>query len=226
MQNATLNKRHSLGSPIATFQRGISLLFALIALAALSLAAVALVRSVDGGAALMGNLGFKQDATATSHQAAELAITWLSSQTGNTTLEADVEAQGYYATSLDALDATGSDTAAATRVAADWDGDNCASVVGTLTRCLRASTVLTVNGNNARYVITRLCAIAGATSAAGNSCAVPLSTTAAADSNRGGLDYTRPHGFSGASGGAYYRIVVRTAGARNTRSYTETIVHF
>ena len=45
-------------------QRGVSLLFALMALAAMLLAAVALVRSVDSGALVLGNLGFKQEATA------------------------------------------------------------------------------------------------------------------------------------------------------------------
>ena len=50
-----------------------SLLFALLALAAMLLAAVALVRSVDSGALVLGNLGFKQDATSAGDSAAELA---------------------------------------------------------------------------------------------------------------------------------------------------------
>ncbi len=48
-------------------------LFALLALAAMSLAAVALVRSVDGGSLVIGNLGFKQDTTRAADRAAELA---------------------------------------------------------------------------------------------------------------------------------------------------------
>ena len=41
-------------------QRGVSLIFALMALAVISLAAVALVRSVDTTSLVIGNLGFKQ----------------------------------------------------------------------------------------------------------------------------------------------------------------------
>ena len=42
---------------------------------------------------------------------------------------------------------------------------------------------------------------------------------------RGELNYTDSARFAGGSG-PYYRIVVRVLGARNTASYTETIVHF
>ena len=45
-------------------QRGMSLVFALLALAALSLAGIALVRSVNTSSLVIGNLGFKQGATA------------------------------------------------------------------------------------------------------------------------------------------------------------------
>jgi hypothetical protein len=54
-------------------QRGVSLLFALLALAAMLLAAVGLVRSVDSGARVLGNLGFKQAATAAADRTAERA---------------------------------------------------------------------------------------------------------------------------------------------------------
>ena len=60
-----------------TAQRGVSLLFALMALAAMLLAAVALVRSVDSGALVLGNLGFKQEATQAADRAAEVARAWL-----------------------------------------------------------------------------------------------------------------------------------------------------
>ena len=58
--------------PSRTAQRGVSLLFALMALAAMLLAAVALVRSVDSGALVLGNLGFKQEATRPPNRAAEV----------------------------------------------------------------------------------------------------------------------------------------------------------
>ena len=96
-------------------QRGLSLLFALLALVALSLAAVGLVRSVGNGSLVVGNLGFKLDATATSDRGAELAITWLQNNVSGVTLDNDVTASGYYATSTDALDPTGRNTSASPR---------------------------------------------------------------------------------------------------------------
>ena len=58
-------------------QRGMSMLFALMALVILGLGAVALTRSVDTGTLIMGNLGFKQDTLAASSSGAEQAIAWL-----------------------------------------------------------------------------------------------------------------------------------------------------
>ena len=55
-------------------QNGATLLFALLTLVALMLSTLALVRSTDIAALLMGNLGFKQDATASSEQAARQAV--------------------------------------------------------------------------------------------------------------------------------------------------------
>ena len=62
----------------AARQRGMSLLFTIMTLVVLSLAAVALVRSVDIGALIVGNLAFKQDATAASAVVAAEAIAALS----------------------------------------------------------------------------------------------------------------------------------------------------
>ena len=87
-------------------QRGVSLLFALLALAAISLAAVALVRSVDSGVQVIGNLSFKQDATAAADRAAEVARAWLQAP-GRDLLNDSTSGLGYYASSQDNLDPTG-----------------------------------------------------------------------------------------------------------------------
>ena len=55
-------------------QQGAALIFALITLVILGLATLSLVRSVDTGALLLGNLSFKQDATAAGDQAARKAF--------------------------------------------------------------------------------------------------------------------------------------------------------
>lgn len=58
-------------------QRGVVLFFTLIALLAMSLAAVALIRSVDTGTMIAGNLAFKQSATSSGNAGTEASIAWL-----------------------------------------------------------------------------------------------------------------------------------------------------
>lgn len=208
-------------------QRGVSLLFALIALAVLSLAAVALVRSVDTGALVIGNLGFKQDATASSDQGAEQAIGYLTANIAGALLDVNQTASGYFASTSD-LDATGNSNSVTTRSVVDWGGDNCSSYPsGTYTGgCLTPATGADVNGNKTQYVITRLCPTAGPANAAGNDCSTPMGESGES-TGRGECNYRRCERFvpTGA-GGVYFRIVVRTVGGRNAVSFTETIVHF
>ncbi len=208
-------------------QRGLSLIFSLMALVMLSLAAVALVRSVDISSMIVGNLGFKQDATSTSASAAAEALVWLQTSVSAGNLDADVPASGYYANSQDGLDPTGRRTSAQNPLAlVDWLGDgSCGNAAaGTFSTCtVRAKLGTPVNGNQVRWVITRMCKTSAPISSA-NPCAKPATISSANAAERGEL----------ASGGRlttltsspYYRVIVRTDSARNTVSYTETLVHF
>lgn len=219
-------------------QRGVSLLFALIALVALSLATLALVRTVDTGALMLGNIGFKQDATVTADQTAREALAWLKNNTAS--LNDDVPTRGYYASTgevnadktITPVDVTGQQYDGAiytTRRLVDWsetlDGQCPYATSGTYSTCaIKSAAGATINGNKTRYVIFRLCAAAGnANDELNNSCSKPLSSNSGA-SGRGALAYGSAR-FTSASG-AYYRIVVRVLGARNTVSYTETIANF
>jgi hypothetical protein len=67
----------SMKSAHASRQRGVVLFFALVALVAMSLAAVALIRSVDTSTLIAGNLAFKQSATTGGDAGIDAAITWL-----------------------------------------------------------------------------------------------------------------------------------------------------
>lgn len=207
----------------ASSQRGLSLLFALLALVALSLAAAGLVRTVGGGSLAVGNLGFKLDATANADLGAEQAITWLQTNLTGSTLEGNVSNRGYYATSTDALDPTGRNTAAATRVLVDWDNDNCANG-GVFSGCLDAWPSVPAGTAGVNWIITRLCATTGSTGGA-NSCATSLTSGATDDPESGSREYGNED-LGATTSSPYYRIVVRSVGARNTVSYTETIVRF
>lgn len=212
-------------------QRGLSLLFALLALAAISLAAVALVRSVDSGTLLIGNLSFKQDATAAADRATEAARAWLMAPGRNLTVDS-AGGVGYYATSQDGLDPTGRLTSAANPMAVvNWgEPDSCACMSTSPATCSSCSRLpsdeLTFNGGavRARYIITRLCPSSGAVVST-NACAQPVANAISDAKARGELRVgteTRP---SEVAQVPYYRIVVRTVTGRNTVSFTETILY-
>ena len=209
-------------------QRGLSLLFALLALVALSLAAAGLVRTIGGGSLAVGNLGFKLDATTSADRGGEAAIAWLQANNTGVILDSNVTASGYYATSTDALDPTGRNIASATRAVVDWNNDNCAaaSISGSYSACLDASPTTTLGGNNVNWIITRLCASVGSKNDVSNSCATTLSSGAVDDSASGGQSYGENGGFANSTTAPYYRIVVRSVGGRNAVSFTETIVNF
>lgn len=218
-------------------QCGVSLLFALLTLVVMSLAAVALVRSVDTSAQLLGNLGFKQDATAASDQATRQAIDWLTTHKAN--LGANAPTNGYYAstqelaadgvTALPRLDATGQQLPAnAGRQLVDWDGNSCAAAPsGSHGGCsVLSASAGTINGNAARYAVFRLCSKPGDPLADSSiSCVQRPPSTKSCGGSKGSMSYgDMPLPCPGPA--TYYRIVVRVLGARNTASFTETVMHF
>lgn len=133
-------------------QRGVVLFFTLIALVAMSLAAVALIRSVDTSTLIAGNLAFKQAATTSGDAGIEAAVTWMAGiEAANNALNVlndpahpfnitDLAARpGYHSSADPALDITADAT---------WDDANNV-LVGT-----------DGSGNTIRYIIQRMCRIA------------------------------------------------------------------
>lgn len=218
-------------------QRGATLLFALITLVVLMLATLGLVRSVDTGTMLLGNIGFKQDATGTADRASRLAIQWLTDN--RAALNSNAQGGGYYAstqefaangtTAAPPVDATGKQLyGQVNRQLIDWDGDGCKSTAeSSHSGCsIKPVSAGSIQGNQTSYVIFRLCSKAGDYSVDTSiQCAKPMTSSATSASGRGDLNYAEPTRFNMTSG-PYYRIVVRVLGARNTASFTETIVHF
>jgi type IV pilus assembly protein PilX len=219
-------------------QRGLSLLFSLLSLVAMSIATLALVRSVDTSAMLLGNIGLKQDATAAADQATRLAIDWLSSNLGG--LTADNPGTGYYASTQELagdgatvkppVDVTGEmivSGASNARQLVDWDGDSCATAPsGTYTGCsIHTASAGNINGNKARYVVFRLCSKPGDFMVDTTVSCAQRPANAECGGPNGGLKYGGV-ALGCAKAIAYYRVVVRVQGARDTTSFTETIVHF
>lgn len=114
-------------------QRGIVLLMALIILIAMSLAGVALVRSVDTGNIISGNLAFKQSALSSTDRGVQTAFVWLN--TNRAVLSNTNLSQGYYSSIAGSFTGFGNN---------DWNN---------------AKTITSADsaGNSVEYVIHRLC---------------------------------------------------------------------
>lgn len=205
--------------------RGISLIFSLLALVALSLAGVALVRSIGTGTLVLGNIGFKQAATLTADSVAQEAIQVLRNTV--TDKKVDLSTAGYYA-SVDnsKLDITGQQLPNDTdRELIIWEA-NCQHVSSNRVGCKyspKAATSTLPANWSAQYAIFRMCK--GTGEAKPDTCAMPTTGTGGTSTKRGKLDYADYARFSGAAS-PYYRVIVRIVGDRNTVSYTETLVHF
>lgn len=207
-------------------QRGISLIVVLIGLVIISFAAVALLRSTDTATLIAGNLGFKKAALASGDAGTEAAIAWLNSKAGSTDLFTDQDADGYYATSTDACDLTGTRTAGDAADDVQWTatdpGANC-QLVGLPTTPAGVSA-----GYSVRYVINRMCNAEGNPSsvlAADGSTAMICSRSDAASSGAStqvGPTYSR-RPFSGTTQ-TYYRITTQVNGPRNTVRYVQAFV--
>jgi Tfp pilus assembly protein PilX len=185
-------------------QHGIVLFITLIVLVAMTLAGIALVRSVSTTNLIAGNLAFQQGAVFAGDTGIENAIAWLDQNNTGTTLHADNSGTGYSASRQDPTSGQSWDDF--------WNNQLAA-------QAFPATPVADAAGNSVQYVIQRLCASAGDPSAVGVNCATSPSTDASAGSSKsaGGPSYSR-------SSSVYYRITSRIAGPRNTVSYVQAIV--
>lgn len=199
----------------ARAQRGVVLFVALIVLVAMSLAGIALMRSVDTNVLIAGNLAFRQGATMAGDWGIEAARGWLNANAGGTTLESDQPAVtnggGYWANWQSGADLYG----ATSSTADDYNWIGSAVSVGT-----------DAGGNEVRYVIHRLCSQAGPTTASGVSC-VKAGGSGGSGPASTGTKATVSYGSAALPGvsSTYYRVTVRIAGPRNTFSFVQAVVN-
>lgn len=198
-------------------QRGIVLFLALVALVAMSLAAVALIRSVDTSTLIAGNLAFKQAATTSADAGVDAAIVLLTGmRDGNGTKDVLTDAThtfnitdtaarpGYHSSADPALILTAEAT---------WDDVN-NILVGT-----------DASGNTVRYIIQRMCRNAG----------VAIQTAdclfSAATEDGSGKQTPLPKDICDGPGcpvagqTPQIRITVRVTGPKNTLSYVQAFVY-
>jgi len=221
------------GRGLRASQRGASLMFALITLVALGLAAAALVRSVDTGALVLGNLGAKKATAIAADRVTQSAIWYLSTQMTEAERAVDHANNGYYANAMADYDVTGFDRLAeADRKLINWDIDGtCAyatagGVCDDKARPSDMKDVDTAAGLKGNFIITRLCSVSGmaVNDLANNNCATPLKGNNVKDQGKGELTYSAGRAEKNLPT-PYYRIIARVKGPRNAVTYTETIVN-
>lgn len=209
-------------SGCAPKQRGVVLFFALIALVAIMLAAVALIRSVDTSMIIAGNLAFKQAATTSADAGTEAAMNWLTvTQAANTAknvlidpahaFNIDDPASGYYSSTDPALNLFAN---------AVWDAIDTAAI----------PPITDTSGNTIQYVIQRACRNANVqiAPAAPNP---PHCLFSGAVQNTSGQNIPLPQdvctgpGCPVAGQTVMIRITSRVKGPKNTLSYVQAFVY-
>lgn len=183
-------------------QAGVAMILALIMLVALTLSALALVRSVDTSNIIAGNLAFQQGATQYADIGTERAINWLQLNKGATLFADGIAGSGYSA--IKRPDPTPGQT---------WD-DYWTTVLTVVTPGVASVAQDPDTSNQVFYSIQRICSAPGDPSVAGQDCAVPPAAIVPC--------HTTP--CLKRSSQQYYRITSRVVGPRNSVSYIQTIV--
>jgi hypothetical protein len=187
-------------------QRGVVLFIALIALVAITLASIALMRSVDTANVIAGNFAFKESTIHTTDLGTENAIAALPALVGTSGKTASANQYFPVKKSVDALGIPD----------IDWRNVPKTSIAGT--------------GNDVQYVIERMCEAIPASSG------VAASSNGPDQTNRNDVtDFciTAPQCSPGVSintppfcvaGDINYRITTRVVGPRGTVSVVQSIV--
>lgn len=216
MKNAVklMERPHALMHADVRKQQGVVLLIALIVLVAMTLASVAMVRSVDTSTMIASNLAFKQSGMASGDAGVNAAVTWLNANGG--ALQNDMASSGYYASSQDCLDLTGNGAVPTNCTppftAFDWNQSGASMTLPT-----------DAAGNSVSYVIHRLCSAAGALNGASCTLAQTERTGSGTGAARQMRNY-QPGAWSTVSSIGYYRITVRIVGPRKNVSFVQAVV--
>lgn len=185
-------------------QQGVVLFMALIILVAMTMAGIAMVRSVDTGNIISGNLAFKQSSLAAADQGIQKAYEWLNN---NKTVLANSDLGNGYFSSISGNFTGFSET--------DWNNS----------KSLGAADAA---GNSVEYVIHRLCtqpdtAYNGTNGSVANECSTSESTSPASNASVGSSAQIGAAVYN-TSPMVYYRITARAKGPKNATSVVQATV--
>jgi Tfp pilus assembly protein PilX len=179
-------------------QEGVVLFIVLIVLVAMTLAGIAMVRSVDTGNVIAGNLAFKQTAIHAADRGIQAAYNWLVANSAGTTLQNTDLTQGYYS-SRPADEKWTDPSKWSSAVTLPDDG----------------------SGYTVSYVIHRMCKEPDKPyNGTDQECATTFPSSAGAS---GGSMSVGATVFQG-NPQLYYRITARVVGPRNTVSIVQAVV--
>jgi Tfp pilus assembly protein PilX len=187
-------------------QRGVVLFIALIVLVAMTLAGVAMVRSMDATLGIAGNMAFKQASIQSSDLGVKGAHDWLAANSAGTILQNSDATKGYFS-SRPAIEP-------------NWfDLPSWGSAV------VLNGGVPDAAGNVVRFVIHRMCtepdtAYNGSNAGVANQCALYYPTTAASTGGSMAIGSTQFVGIPQ----LFYRVTTRVDGPRNTVSITQVSI--
>jgi hypothetical protein len=205
------------------------LFFALLALAVMSLAAVALIRSVDTNALLSGNVVFRQSASATSNVALEGVAENIAKNITLTNSVKHFPQQGYYANCSqfdiqpNALVCDGNRLTTMT-----WNDANSSLAPNQTDGNDEIRNGVDRQGNEVRYVVERMCSFSDAEINAGNATmdsarCLMASTTPCIQDPDGPSRPDHPP-CTNQSTSPLYRITLRISGPKNTLTYMQSFI--
>jgi type IV pilus assembly protein PilX len=191
-------------------QQGVVLFVSLIILVAMTLAGIALMRSVDTNVLIAGNLAFRQANTMYADTGVEAARAWLTADVASLNNNQPGGALHYWANYQLGVNFLGT-----------------APVAGDNYNWAQAATVAAPDpAYTIAYVIHRLCGGTGAPSDASAKC-MQASAGGGAGSSGLGTKGVVTYGVQALPGIStiYYRVTIRVSGPRNTLSYVQAIVN-
>ncbi len=196
-------------------QQGLVLFVALMALVVMSLASVALIRSVDTSSQITGNLAFKQSTSITSSYGIEAMADTIGSQLKIYATTND-PSNGYYAicTTFDS-GATGQCNGERLTTDATWTDANSKLATGA-----GISDGKDPYGNTVRYIVERMCNQAGNINQ--DRCLMASSPTDTSSKNVVGIGTPILEPISEPL--PLYRVTVRISGPKNTVTYVQAFV--
>jgi type IV pilus assembly protein PilX len=186
-------------------QGGYMLLLVLVALVAMMVSGIALVRSIDTGQLVAGNLASRNATVHSGDLAVQQAVNWIQANANNGVLFADAIASGYHA--------------AEPATEPDWRSPTTWSQCTTTTGATPCSNANDGAGNQVSWVIHRMCSAAGAPGSPNQFCA-SLNGTASSSGNSYSSDAVIFNGLPK----NFYRITIQVTGPRNTTTLTQAFV--